>query len=179
MCGYKTCGNYLPLGEISNSIDVPDLDWKWFRFPLCWQGHCQSYFGSNQNSRLRFEAFEIFSWVFYVLTLSTGYSIYTEHFLALQLTYPGTKISTLREVFNFAECADPHHQISWNIESKINPIFPSKTRGVADFVNAQHKEFVESSYSLSQITVRSLLYRHLNARYLTIIDSIRALTGGR
>ena len=85
-----------------------------------------------------------------------GDSIYTEHFSALQLTYPGTKISTLREVFEFAECADPQHQISWNIESKINPIIPSKTRGVADFVSAQYKEFVDSSYSLSKITVGSL-----------------------
>ena len=82
-----------------------------------------------------------------------GDSLYTDHFSALQLTYPGTKIPTLREVFEFAECADPQHQILWNIESKINPGLPNKTRGVADFVRAQHKEFVDSSYNLSQITV--------------------------
>ena len=78
-------------------------------------------------------------------------------FSALQLTYPRSKIPTLREVFEFAGCADPQRQISWNIESKINPILPSKTRGVADFVSAQHKEFVDSLYSLSQITVRYFL----------------------
>lgn len=149
----------LSLREISNPIDVHNLDWKWFRFPLCWQGHCQPHFGSNQNSGLRFEAFDWFSWVFYFLALrlSTGDSIYTEHFSALQLTYPRSKIPTLREVFEFAGCADPQRQISWNIESKINPILPSKTRGVADFVSAQHKEFVDSLYSLSQITVRYFL----------------------
>lgn len=71
----------LSLREISNPIDVHNLDWKWFRFPLCWQGHCQPHFGSNQNSGLRFEAFDWFSWVFYFLALrlSTGDSIYTEH----------------------------------------------------------------------------------------------------
>jgi hypothetical protein len=83
--------------------------------------------------------------------------LYWTFLTALQLTYGGTKIPTLREVFEFAECADPQHQISWNIESKINPIFENKTRGVADFVSAQHKEFVDSSYNLSQITVSSFL----------------------
>jgi len=81
----------------------------------------------------------------------------------LQLTYPGTKIPTLREVFEFAECADPEHRISWNIESKIDPIFPNKTQGVVDFVRAQHKEFVNSSYSLSQITYQSFDWRTLIA----------------
>lgn len=80
----------------------------------------------------------------------------SEYFTALALTYPGTKISTLREVFEFAQCADPQRQISWNIESKINPVHPNSTRGVADFVSLQRKEFIDSSYSLSQITVGSL-----------------------
>jgi hypothetical protein len=120
-----------------------------------------------------FREFSFFS----IYSVDWAIQFYAEHLSALQLTYPGSKIPTLREVFEFAECADPELQISWNIESKINPIFPNKTRGVADFVSAQHKEFVDSSYNLSQITVRS--YRHLNARYLTLIDSIRALTGGR
>jgi hypothetical protein len=95
----------------------------------------------------------------------------------LQLTYPGTKISTLREVFEFAQCADPQRQISWNIESKIDPVLPNKTRGVADFVSRQHKEFLDSSYSLSQITVGFLSVSEYTAS--KIIDSIRALTGGR
>lgn len=100
-----------------------------------------------------------------------------EQFSALQLAYPGAKISTLREVFEFAQCADPHRQISWNIESKINPVLPNKTRGVADFVSRQYKEFVDSSYSLSQITVGSLsVFEYTVSK---IVDSIRALTGGR
>jgi hypothetical protein len=98
-------------------------------------------------------------------------------FSAMQLTDPGTKMSTLREVFEFAQCADPQRQISWNIESKINPIVPKNTRGVADFVRRQHKEFVDSSYSLSQITVGSSLL--FESSVSKIIDSIRALTGGR
>ena len=72
---------------------------------------------------------------------------------ALQTTYPGTKISTLGELFKFAQCADPDRQIQWNIESKINPVVTNATRGVEDFVQLQHAEFVKSSYSLSQITV--------------------------
>jgi glycerophosphoryl diester phosphodiesterase len=81
----------------------------------------------------------------------------------LQLTYPGTKITTLREVFEFVQCADPRRNISWNIESKINPILPNNTRGVADFVRRQHKGFVNSSYSLSQITYQSFDWRTLIA----------------
>lgn len=98
-------------------------------------------------------------------------------FSALQLTYPGTRISTLREVFEFVQCADPQRQISWNIESKINPILPNNTRGVADFVGKQHKAFVDSSYSLSQITVR--FSSPSESTVSKIFDSIRALTGGR
>ncbi|KAF8168246.1 PLC-like phosphodiesterase [Crassisporium funariophilum] len=79
----------------------------------------------------------------------------------LQLTYPGTKISTLRELFAFARCADPKRQIQWNIESKINPVDVNSTRGVQDFVDAQHREFVESSYDLSQITYQSFDWRTL------------------
>ncbi|KAF8971435.1 PLC-like phosphodiesterase [Flammula alnicola] len=81
----------------------------------------------------------------------------------LQLTYPGTKISTLSELFKFAQCADPKHEISWNIESKINPVDPTSTRGVDDFVTLQHNEFVKSSYRLSQITYQSFDWRTLIA----------------
>ena len=73
--------------------------------------------------------------------------------IALQLTYPGTKISTLSELFQFAKCADPTRSINWNIESKINLILPGQTRSVKDFVTLQNKEFVKSGYKLSQITV--------------------------
>ena len=70
--------------------------------------------------------------------------------------YPGTKISTLRELFEFAECADPHHRILWNIESKINPLTPEATHDVDDFVTKQHAEFLASGYIPSQITVSIL-----------------------
>lgn len=71
----------------------------------------------------------------------------------MQLTYPGSKISTLQEVFEFAHCADPKHQILWNIESKIDPVHPNTTLGVDDFVRRQHAVFVSSSYPPSSITV--------------------------
>ena len=86
---------------------------------------------------------------------------------ALQLTYPGMRISTLKEVFDFAECADPLYQILWNIESKINPRYPNRTLGVADFVNKQqaifkaslyHKSIIvrySTSFTLIHLTVRS------------------------
>jgi hypothetical protein len=73
----------------------------------------------------------------------------------MQLTYPGIRISTLREVFDFVQCADPSHKILWNIESKINPIYPNRTLGVGDFVNKQHALFAASPYYHS-ITVRDL-----------------------
>jgi hypothetical protein len=72
---------------------------------------------------------------------------------ALQLIYPGMRISTLKEVFNFVECADPSHQILWNIESKINPQYPNRTLGVGDFVDKQQAIFASSLYHKS-ITVR-------------------------
>jgi len=71
----------------------------------------------------------------------------------MQLSYPGTKISTLQEVFQFADCADPKHQILWNIESKIDAINPNNTHGVGDFVMKQHVVFMASSYPSSSITV--------------------------
>lgn len=48
---------------------------------------------------------------------------------------PGTKLSTLDEVFDFVECAtdEPVH---FNIESKINPVQRNQTRSAAEFVNA-------------------------------------------
>ncbi len=77
-------------------------------------------------------------------------------YVALQLTYPGTRISTLEEVFAFAECADPSLDIQWNIESKINAQFPNQTRGVQDFVQKQHAIFSASSYR-NAITVSAVV----------------------
>jgi len=79
----------------------------------------------------------------------------------MQLSYPGTKISTLREVFEFADCADPEHQILWNIESKIDPVHPNTTQGVDDFVTKQHAVFAASSYPRTSITYQSFDWRTL------------------
>ncbi|EKM60765.1 uncharacterized protein PHACADRAFT_110455 [Phanerochaete carnosa HHB-10118-sp] len=94
-------------------------------------------------------------------------------YFPLQLTYPGTKISTLGEVFDFAECADPSHLISWNIESKINAMFPNQTLGVDDFVEKQYALFANSPYK-SSIMYQSFDWRTLIAmkkRDPTIITS--------
>jgi len=80
----------------------------------------------------------------------------------MQLTYPGTRISTLQEVFEFVECADPGHQIQWNIESKVNPQYPNRTLGVDDFVQKQHAIFAASPYA-SSITYQSFDWRTLIA----------------
>lgn len=79
-----------------------------------------------------------------------------------QLVYPGARIPTLREVFNFVACADPSHQILWNIESKINPQYPNQTSSVDDFVQRQHEIFVSSPYYQS-ITYQSFDWRTLVA----------------
>jgi len=76
--------------------------------------------------------------------------------LAQQLKYPGVKISTLGELFKFAQCVDSKRVIEWNIESKINPEEVTATRGVNDFVTLQHKAFTVSGYKLSKITVSVL-----------------------
>ena len=75
--------------------------------------------------------------------------------VAQQLLYPGARISTLKEVFDFVSCADPAHHILWNIESKIDAHFPNRTAGVQDFVQRQHAIFQSSPYYRS-ITVSSL-----------------------
>ena len=85
----------------------------------------------------------------------------------MQLTYPNTSISTLQEVFDFVECADPAHQILWNIESKIDARFPNLTLGVDDFVQKQHAIFSNSPYK-NAITVCSFINEHDPAHSLTI-----------
>ncbi|EMD41560.1 hypothetical protein CERSUDRAFT_41625, partial [Gelatoporia subvermispora B] len=85
-----------------------------------------------------------------------------QHGYPMQLMYPGTRISTLQEVFDFAECADPQHQILWNIESKINAQYPNRTLGVDDFVQKQHDVFSASPYK-SAITYQSFDWRTLIA----------------
>ncbi|KAF7339995.1 PLC-like phosphodiesterase [Mycena venus] len=80
----------------------------------------------------------------------------------LQLTYSGTRISTLQEVFDFVECVDSEHLIKWNIESKIDAAFPDRTVGVNVFVQKQHAIFAASPYKNS-ITYQSFDWRSLIA----------------
>ncbi|KII93720.1 hypothetical protein PLICRDRAFT_101113 [Plicaturopsis crispa FD-325 SS-3] len=80
----------------------------------------------------------------------------------MQLTYPGTPISTLQEVFDFAECADPAHQILWNIESKLDARNPNRTVSVQEFVDRQYEVFKASPYHRS-ITYESFDWRSLVA----------------
>jgi len=114
-----------------------------------------------------------------VKTLDCGSKRHDDY--RMQLIYPGTRISTLKEVFDFAECADPLHQILWNIESKINPQYPNRTLGVEEFVNNQHALFVASLYRNS-ITYQSFDWRTLismkaldpNIPISALIDDITA-----
>ncbi|KAG9314563.1 PLC-like phosphodiesterase [Chiua virens] len=100
-----------------------------------------------------------------------------------QLLYPGARIQTLQEVFDFVECADPSHQILWNIESKINPEHPDRTASVKDFVQKQHMVFSGSPYYRS-ITYQSFDWRTLIAmkeldpliRISALIDEETAFT---
>ncbi|KAF8140041.1 PLC-like phosphodiesterase [Boletus edulis] len=80
----------------------------------------------------------------------------------MQLLYPGARIPTLQEVFDFVECVDPSHRILWNIESKINPEHPNRTASVGDFVQKQHAIFSASPYHRS-ITYQSFDWRTLIA----------------
>lgn len=100
-------------------------------------------------------------------------------FLALQLTYSGTKISTLDEVFDFVRCVDKKQEVKFNIESKVNAATPDSTRSPEDFVKAQHAVFLASGYPLAQLTVRSTVPLDDELACLITADfSIKALTGG-
>jgi len=77
-----------------------------------------------------------------------------------QLTYPGARISTLQELFDFVECADPKHQMLWNIESKVDAVHPNKTTSVEEFVDRQYEVFAGSAYKNS-ITYQSFDWRTL------------------
>jgi len=79
----------------------------------------------------------------------------------MQLIYPKTRISTLKEVFDFVACADPKREVLWNIESKVNPAIPHITRSPEDFVKAQHAVFVQSGYPLDSLTYQSFDWRTL------------------
>ncbi|KAF8592072.1 PLC-like phosphodiesterase [Ramaria rubella] len=78
----------------------------------------------------------------------------------LQLVYPGTPISTLQELFEFLDCADPQHHVLLNIESKIDAIYSNGTHDVNTFVQKQHELFSTSHYYRS-ITYQSFDWRTL------------------
>ncbi|KAK7047781.1 hypothetical protein VNI00_006109 [Paramarasmius palmivorus] len=78
----------------------------------------------------------------------------------LQLEYPGTKISTLEELFAFVDCVDSKHTVAFNIESKINPVQINQTRGPEDFVRLQHEQFAKSPF-YKTITYQSFDWRSL------------------
>jgi hypothetical protein len=55
---------------------------------------------------------------------------------------PGTKLSTLDEVFDFVECSTDE-PVLFNIESKINPVMSNETRSAGEFVAAMGEIFVK------------------------------------
>ncbi|KAK0198534.1 PLC-like phosphodiesterase [Armillaria mellea] len=75
-----------------------------------------------------------------------------------QLAYPGTKLSTLKELFDFVECVDVERRMLFNIESKINAAYPNQTRSVDDFVEYQYATFSRTPY-LYSITYQSFDWR--------------------
>lgn len=78
-----------------------------------------------------------------------------------QRTYPGTKLSTLGEVFDFVSCVDPEHTVAFNIESKVNnTILGVYSAGVNTFVTKQWAAFKKSGY-LDRITYQSFDWRTL------------------
>lgn len=79
-----------------------------------------------------------------------------------QLTYPGTRIPSLEELFEFLDCADPEHKILLNIESKVNPAVSGRTRHYQTFVEKQHDVFSKSAYYRS-ITYQSFDWRTIVA----------------
>ncbi|KZS96170.1 PLC-like phosphodiesterase [Sistotremastrum niveocremeum HHB9708] len=91
-----------------------------------------------------------------IKTLDCGSVRQTDY--PLQLIFPGTQISTLQEVFDFVECADPEHQVLFNIESKIDAEQPNRTLAVSEFVTRQHRVFAKSPYKNS-ITYQSFDWR--------------------
>ncbi|EIW86408.1 PLC-like phosphodiesterase [Coniophora puteana RWD-64-598 SS2] len=92
-----------------------------------------------------------------------------------QLTYPGTRISTLQEVFDFVECADPTHQILWNIESKVDARCSNCTKEPEMFARLQQASFAASPYHKS-ITYQSFDWRTLVAmRHIDPSITISAL----
>lgn len=69
--------------------------------------------------------------------------------------YPGIKISTLPEMFDFVQCSTDE-PVLFNIESKINPDFQNETRSPQDFVDIMGEVFVSRGEDvLKRITHQS------------------------
>ncbi len=60
---------------------------------------------------------------------------------------PGTKISTLEEMFSFVQCATDN-EVLFNIESKVDGDFRNLTRSPEDFVAAMAKVFLAQGPSV-------------------------------
>jgi len=79
-----------------------------------------------------------------------------------QLTYPGTRIPTLQELFDFLDCADRQHRILLNIESKVDLLHPERTPDIQALVKKQYDFFASGPY-YGSITYQSFDWRTLIA----------------
>ena len=69
--------------------------------------------------------------------------------------YPGIKLATLPEMFDFVQCATDE-PVLFNIESKINPDFANETRSPQDFVDIMGGVFASRGEAvLARITHQS------------------------
>ncbi|KAI5452417.1 hypothetical protein NCC49_000580 [Naganishia albida] len=84
-----------------------------------------------------------------------------------QLTLPGTKISTLQEMFDFVDCATDD-EILFNIESKVDGDFRNLTRAPEDFAYAM----VNLYKSLGPAIIDRITHQSFDWRTLVISKQI-------
>ncbi|CED84305.1 plc-like phosphodiesterase [Phaffia rhodozyma] len=77
----------------------------------------------------------------------------------LQITVPGTKVSTLEELFEFVKCATSE-PVLYNIESKVDGDFRNLTRAPEDFV-AAYETLYKKWNLIDRITHQSFDWRSL------------------
>lgn len=82
--------------------------------------------------------------------------------------YPGTKLSTLEEMFDFVSCATSE-PVLFNIESKINPEVNNQTRSPQDFVSAMAKVFV-SKNMVDRVTHQSFDVSYQSSKQASLAD---------
>ncbi|TFL06353.1 PLC-like phosphodiesterase [Pterulicium gracile] len=87
----------------------------------------------------------------------------------LQVLYPGARISSMKEVFDFVGCVDKSRKMQWNIESKVNPLLANATLPYEEFVRAQYDAFTASSYPPQSITFQSFDWATLE--FMKSLDS--------